>query len=137
MPPKRSRVMYLADDPRSKLQSPGAAGAPKQQTATSGARFAGRRVRAVREHALLSIGCRWRRPGLRAAKIFIVAYTQASPGARLERTGQIDEYMLLIPQRDFPVSIEAGVEVSRGPRLRTHHRAARPKRSHRPCLQAH
>lgn len=39
---------------------------------------------------------------------FIVAYTKALAGARLERTNQSDEYMLLMPERDVPVSIEAG-----------------------------
>ncbi len=106
--------MYLADDPRSKLQSPGTAGAPKQQTATSGARFA------AAEYALFESTPpqHWvpvEKTWIARGQNFIVAYTQASPGARLERTGQIDEYMLLIPRRDVPVSIEAGVEVREVP----------------------
>lgn len=38
---------------------------------------------------------------------FIVAYSDAKPGAVFERTGQTDEYMLLIPYEDTPATLTA------------------------------
>ena len=46
---------------------------------------------------------------------FLVAYTEASAGARLERADQPDEYLLLIPERDVPVHIDAGGEAREVP----------------------
>ena len=38
---------------------------------------------------------------------FLVAYTDAGPGAVLERKAQVDEYVLLLPDRDKGAEIEA------------------------------
>jgi len=102
--------MYLADDPRSKLQSAGDTGDAKPAAAVPGARFA------AAEYGLFATTPpQHTDPGERTwytrGQNFIVAYTQASPGATLQRAAQRDEYMVLIPERDMPVSIEAGGEV--------------------------
>lgn len=39
---------------------------------------------------------------------FIVAYTEAAPGAVFERVGQADEFMLLLPYPDTPATLFAG-----------------------------
>ena len=39
---------------------------------------------------------------------FVVAYTQAKPGATFARDDQVDEYMVLAPDRDTPIRAEAG-----------------------------
>ncbi|MCC0014761.1 MAG: hypothetical protein H6878_00460 [Rhodobiaceae bacterium] len=39
---------------------------------------------------------------------FLVAYTQAQPGAVLARTGQADEYVALLPDRGTPADMSAG-----------------------------
>lgn len=46
---------------------------------------------------------------------FIVAYTEAKPGAVLSRQGQIDEYVLLIEAPDVPAFVRAGEETTEIP----------------------
>ncbi len=41
---------------------------------------------------------------------FIVAYSRAAPGGTFSRTGQVDEYAVLVPDTDTAVEIEAGGE---------------------------
>ena len=41
---------------------------------------------------------------------FIVALTEAEPGARLERRGQVDEYVILLEHADTAVQVQAGDE---------------------------
>lgn len=41
---------------------------------------------------------------------FIVALTEAEPGARLERRGQVDEYVILLEHKDTAVQVSAGGE---------------------------
>jgi hypothetical protein len=41
---------------------------------------------------------------------FVVAYTEAKPGATFARDAQIDEYMVLAPDRDTPIRAEAGAQ---------------------------
>ena len=95
--------MYVSDDPRARLQSVGSS------TGVAGTGFA------PAEYALFggTPPCEssanaqtWFARG----QNFLVAYTQAGPGARLERRDQPDEYMLLIPERDVRVSVAAGGE---------------------------
>lgn len=38
---------------------------------------------------------------------FLVAYTDAEAGTVLERVGQVDEYVLLVPDRETPVTVSA------------------------------
>lgn len=42
---------------------------------------------------------------------FLVAYTEAEPGAELRRTAQPDEYAILLPEPDGEVCIECGGQV--------------------------
>jgi hypothetical protein len=93
--------MYVSDDPRARLQSvgdsPGGAG-----TGFAPAEYALFAVNPPRESS--ANAQTWYARG----QNFLVAYTQAGPGARLERADQPDEYMLLIPEREVRVSVEAG-----------------------------
>jgi hypothetical protein len=41
---------------------------------------------------------------------FIVAYCEAQPGATFARDAQVDEYMVLAPDRDTPLVAEAGAQ---------------------------
>jgi hypothetical protein len=99
--------MYLSDDPRSKLQ-PTAGAAPP--SAARGARFAaaeyahfdGTTPQQVSPHATT-----WYSRG----QNFVVSFTRATTGARLERQDQPDEYLLLLPERDMPVTVQAGDDV--------------------------
>jgi hypothetical protein len=103
--------MYPADDPRSKLQSPtGAAAAPKGASG-SGTRFA------PAEYAQFAGNDPQRstpneRTWISRGQNFVVAYTEAQPGALLERSEQADEYVLLIPEREVAVTVAAGSEVA-------------------------
>jgi hypothetical protein len=41
---------------------------------------------------------------------FLVAYTEAKPGAVFSRKGQVDEYMVLVPYVDTPVDASSGAQ---------------------------
>lgn len=96
--------MYETDDPRSRLStaSGAAATAPSAFGASSYARFY---ASDPQETA----------PGIKTwltrGQNFIVAYSQAEAGAVLERTGQVDEYVLLLPARETSATVEFGGEV--------------------------
>jgi hypothetical protein len=97
--------MYVADDPRSKLQ-PGAGSAG----ALSDPRFAPAeyvRFGSSQPQRSTENEQTWYARG----QNFVVAYTQARQGARLERPDQPDEYVLLVPERDVRLTVEAGNEV--------------------------
>jgi hypothetical protein len=44
---------------------------------------------------------------------FIIAYSDTRPGAVFERTGQADEFMVLLPDEDTPVTAVAGGQTER------------------------
>lgn len=44
---------------------------------------------------------------------FILVYGEAAPGATLKRSGQPDEYMVLLPDPDTPATASAGEQVER------------------------
>ena len=44
---------------------------------------------------------------------FIVAYSDARPGAAFERSGQTDEFMVMLPDADTPVVLSAGAQEER------------------------
>ncbi|MCB4860701.1 hypothetical protein K7W03_13990 [Sphingobium sp. PNB] len=44
---------------------------------------------------------------------FVIAYSEALPGAIFERTGQADEYMVLLPDEDTPAIAAAGDQTER------------------------
>ena len=93
--------MYVSDDPRARLQA---------VTSTPGGASAGF---APAEYALFGAtapreSSDTARSWYARGQNFVVAYTEANQGARLERLDQPDEYMLLIPERDPHVTVEAG-----------------------------
>ncbi len=101
--------MYLSDDPRSGLQASTGADGPVRAAAAPGARFAPAeyaRFGSTPPQQLLADARTWFARG----QNFVVAYSIVTPGARLERLNQVDEYLLLIPERDVPVSIGAGTD---------------------------
>ncbi len=105
--------MYLSDDPRSKLQSPGAA-VSAMPAAQNGSRFA-----AAEYARFANNDPQWsaanERTWITRGQNFVVAYTEAGPGASLARPEQADEYVLLIPERDLPVTVAAGNELREVP----------------------
>ena len=97
-----TNTMYASDDPRSKL--------------TSGSAVSGGTVSATGfgpSHYVMfgstppqiddENGKTWFGRG----QNFVVAYTQAKPGATFTRTAQVDEYVLLIEEKDMPATISA------------------------------
>ena len=44
---------------------------------------------------------------------FIIAYSDARPGATFERIGQVDEYMVLLPEPETPATASAGGDAER------------------------
>jgi hypothetical protein len=102
-------AMYVSDDPRSKLQSTSSTTGAPRNPSEQGPRFA------AAEYAKFGAS-----PSQRSSENettwyargqnFVVAYTQAKPGARLERPDQPDEYVLLVPERDVRLTVEAGKE---------------------------
>jgi hypothetical protein len=101
--------MYVSDDPRSQLQSSERAAGASPAGGAHGARFA------AAEYARFGVT-----PPQRASdrektwyargQNFVVAYTEAKPGARFERAEHVDEYVLLVPERGMRLTIEAGRE---------------------------
>jgi hypothetical protein len=98
-------TMYAASDPRSKLS-----------TAQSGSSLSGKDAAfSAAEYALFgqsepqiddANGRSWFARG----QNFIVAYTEAKPGGTFARSGQIDEYVLLIEAREPHAMVSAGGE---------------------------
>jgi hypothetical protein len=92
--------MYDRTDPRAQMAS--AAPAKAAATTFAGAEFGlyyeeGPQIADDRSKTWLTRG-----------QNFMVAYTESEPGAVLERNGQLDEFVLLLPDKDTPVTIEAG-----------------------------
>jgi len=94
--------MYDRTDPRAAM----AAAAPAKTTAVE---FAGAEFGLYYEEDPQVVDAR-SRTWMTRGQNFLVAYTDAEPGAVLERQGQVDEYVLLLPDRDTPTAIEAGAE---------------------------
>ena len=88
--------MYNATDPRASLASakPGTAA-----TAFAGAEYAKFHETAPREDD--ANGKTWYARG----QNFIIAHSEAKPGASFSRKGQIDEYVVLLPNRDSSAEI--------------------------------
>src|SRR4051812_4184711 len=100
--------MYGSDDPRSKLQ------AAPYGSAASSLRFAAAEY--VKFHELppreaASNARTWYARG----QNFVVGYTQAQPGAVLERADQIDEYVLIVPEPGVEVTLSTATETHRIP----------------------
>ena len=95
--------MYEAYDPRSKLAAPsaGAAAAPAGFAAAEYVKF---HDLPPAEHAALA------RTWYGRGQNMVVSYSECEPGAQFARTGQMDEYMLVLPEAGEGAVIEAGAE---------------------------
>lgn len=92
--------MYDQTDPRAAL-APAATQAPSP-TAFAGAQF-GHFYRDKPQEDDAN-GRSWYTRG----QNFLVAFTEAQPNATLTREGQVDEYTILLPNRDTPATVSAG-----------------------------
>jgi hypothetical protein len=92
--------MYDQSDPRARLT----ASAAKTQAAQA---FVGADFGLFYETSPQLEDAR-QRTWLTRGQNFLVAYTEASPGAVLERENQPDEWVLLLPDRDASAVVEAG-----------------------------
>jgi len=94
--------MYDTSDPRSRL----AAAAPVATTAGAFTPAEIGRYYADPPQQVSELSRTW----LTRGQSMVVAYTEAASGAVLEREGQVDEYVLLLPDRDRGADIEANGE---------------------------
>jgi len=94
--------MYDRSDPRARL----AAAAPAKAPATT---FAGAEFGLFYEEEP-QVADERSKTWMTRGQNFLVAYTESERGAVLERKGQVDEFVLLLPDSDTPVTIEAGPE---------------------------
>lgn len=94
--------MYETDDPRSRLSTAtGDAARPAAFGESSYARFY-----ATEPQEAGSCHRTWYTRG----QNFVVCYTQAEAGAVFERRGQVDEYVLLLPDAETGVEVTAGLD---------------------------
>jgi hypothetical protein len=105
--------MYLSDDPRAKLQSPTGGGAPKPGSG-NGSRYAAAEYARFDNDAPQQSSAN-ERTWIARGQNFVVAYTEAKPGARLARLEQADEYVVLIPERNCAVTFETAAEIREVP----------------------
>jgi len=96
--------MYATSDPRSVLAKQQSSGAAKPATAFAGAEYG--RFYAEEPQIADAAGKTW----LTRGQNFLVAYSETAPGAVLERRGQPDEYVLLLPERGAGAVVEANGE---------------------------
>ncbi|MCW3835607.1 hypothetical protein ACFQ1E_06255 [Sphingomonas canadensis] len=99
--------MYESDDPRSRLSSTGSAPPPVTRAAPGGGAFsASSYARFYAEAPQVAEGGAksWYARGAN----FVVAWSEVEPGTRLDRTGQDDEYVLLIPDAETRAVVTAG-----------------------------
>ncbi len=101
--------MYESHDPRSRLKSQAAAAPAPAALGFAAAEYVKFGEMAPTETS--SNARTWYGRG----QNFVVAYSQVEPGARFERQGQVDEYMLLLPETGEGALIEAGGESVRVP----------------------
>lgn len=95
--------MYESDDPRSRLSTASdgpaaAAGAPRAFGTSSYAHFYKTAPQEEGDHA---------RTWYVRGQNFIIAYSKVEPGARFDRTGQVDEYILLMPDPKSAATVGA------------------------------
>lgn len=100
----REPAMYAASDPRASLAPAARAVVPD--------RFAPAELGLFYADAPQEDDANGRTWYLRGQNL-IVAHTEAAPGARLGRRGQVDEYALLVTGADTPVEVTAGGETVR------------------------
>lgn len=93
--------MYESHDPRSRLNKPAAAATPVAGPGFAAAEY----VKFAELPAAESTA--QAKTWFGRGQNFVVAYSEVQPGARFERRGQADEYMLLLPEEGAGASIEA------------------------------
>src|SRR5690606_18660247 len=98
-------TMYDSDDPRSRLSTAEQAGEQAAARAFGVSTYA-RYYDSAPQEAGPS-----HRTWYTRGQNFVVCYSQAEEGAVLERTAQADEYVLLLPDHDSAVRLEANGEV--------------------------
>jgi hypothetical protein len=110
--------MYDASDPRSRLAAPGPSAAP------AAVEFAAAEYAKFYETQPQESGAGGRTWYARGQN-YLVAYTEAEPGAAFERSGQPDEYAIIIPDAATKVEISAWRKsrASTATRLRSFHPA--------------
>jgi hypothetical protein len=94
--------MYDLSDPRSRLAQATKAAPPPAPSRLAPAQFGRFYESEPQEQG--SAGRTWYTRG----QNFIVAYTEASPGAVLERRDQPDEYVVLVPDRQTSIEVADG-----------------------------
>lgn len=95
--------MYEADDPRAALSSSGSGGQPSAAFGTSTyARYYDSTPRETGpgQHNWYTRG-----------QNFVVCYSEVEPGAVFARVGQVDEYVLLLHDREMSATVEANGEL--------------------------
>src|SRR6476619_1698270 len=95
--------MYDTSDPRAALNAPAKGGA-KAATEFAGAEYAKFYETGPQESD--SNGRTWYARG----QNFIIAYSEAEPGATFARKGQVDEYVVLLHDKPTAAEISAGAE---------------------------
>jgi hypothetical protein len=98
--------MYDASDPRAALGAPATSGA-KPATEFTAAEYAKFYQTAPQENG--PDGRTWYARG----QNFIIAYTEAEPGATFRRSGQVDEYVVLMPDGGAGADLSAQGETRR------------------------
>jgi hypothetical protein len=96
--------MYGSDDPRSKLASAAGAAAAPYASKPGAIRFVGAEYVKFHDDPPREVSDR-ARTWYGRGQNFVVAYTEAASGAVLVRDAQLDEYFVLIPERDLEVTI--------------------------------
>src|SRR5690606_4178817 len=96
--------MYESHDPRSKLAPKAAGNVPAVQPGFAAAEYV--KFGELPPTETVPGARTWHGRG----QNFVVAYSQVEPGARFDRRGQVDEYMLLLPEAGEGAVIEAGGE---------------------------
>lgn len=94
-------MAFVATDPRSKLAGAPAGSAPEQFGTAEYVKF---------YEIDPQISSETERTWLARGQNFVIAYSELTAGAVLERTGQPDEYVILVPDPGTPVEVRAGDE---------------------------
>ena len=96
--------MYDKSDPRSAMATPKATGGSTAQPASYGLFY---------QDAPADDDANGRSWYTRSQNL-IVNYIEAEPGARFSRQGQVDEYMIVLPDDDTPYEVTANGETAKG-----------------------
>jgi hypothetical protein len=99
--------MYEADDPRSRLATAGGGGGPVSAFGES--------TYALFYDTPPGDSAPGQKTWYARAQNFVVCYSEVEAGAVLERTGQPDEYVLLLHDPDISVTVEANGETAEVP----------------------